>query len=239
LFSNNLLINKKCSGRYISQPLWAGVVVLYSFNFQHSMFTGIIETLGRVRHLEREQSNLHFTIESPISHELKVDQSVSHNGVCLTVVGLLPAQGGQPAAHVVTAVDETLQRTNLGQWVVGTLVNLERCLPVGGRLDGHIVQGHVDTLATCVEVLETGGSWRYTFQYQLSSGHLLVDKGSVCLNGVSLTVVEPHDDQFSVAIIPYTWEHTNFQALQAGDTVNIEFDILGKYIARYLAQVRV
>ncbi|MCC6462843.1 MAG: riboflavin synthase, partial [Saprospiraceae bacterium] len=175
--------------------------------------------------------NVHFTVESPISGELKVDQSVSHNGACLTVV----ATGRQPDFHVVTAVQETLLRTNLGAWQEGTLVNLERCLPVGGRLDGHMVQGHVDTLAQCIEVLETGGSWRYTFRYSPSPEHLLVDKGSVCLNGVSLTVVEPRQDLFSVAIIPYTWEHTNFQRLQAGDTVNIEFDVIGKYISRYLS----
>ncbi|MCC6463482.1 MAG: riboflavin synthase [Saprospiraceae bacterium] len=195
------------------------------------MFTGIIEALGTVRHLEQDRSNVHFTVESPISGELKVDQSVSHNGACLTVV----ATGRQPDFHVVTAVQETLLRTNLGTWQEGTLVNLERCLPIGGRLDGHMVQGHVDTLAQCIEVLETGGSWRYTFRYPPSPEHLLVDKGSVCLNGVSLTVVEPRQDLFSVAIIPYTWEHTNFQRLQSGDTVNIEFDVIGKYISRYLS----
>lgn len=195
------------------------------------MFTGIIEALGTVRHIEKDRSNVHFTVESPISSELKVDQSLSHNGACLTVV----ATGRQPDFHVVTAVQETLLRTNLGSWQEGTLVNLERCLPLGGRLDGHMVQGHVDALAHCIEVLETGGSWRYTFRYQPSPEHLLVDKGSVCLNGVSLTVVEPRQDLFSVAIIPYTWEHTNFQRLQAGDSVNIEFDVIGKYISRYLS----
>ncbi len=193
------------------------------------MFTGIIETLGTVTTIEKDRSNVHFTIESPISGELKIDQSVSHNGACLTVVGLGAGN------HRVTAVEETLRRTNLGHWAAGTLVNLERCLPVGGRLDGHIVQGHVDAVAECVEVTETGGSWRFTFRYQPTPEHLLVDKGSVCLNGVSLTVVNPHDDLFSVAIIPYTWEHTNFKTLRPGDPVNIEFDILGKYISRYLA----
>lgn len=193
------------------------------------MFTGIIETLGTVRAIEKDQSNVHFTIESPISGELKIDQSVSHNGACLTVVAL--GEGW----HRVTAVEETLRRTNLGFWETGTPVNLERCLPMGGRLDGHMVQGHVDTVATCVEVLETGGSWRFTFRYMPTPDHLLVDKGSVCINGVSLTVVEPHDDLFSVAIIPYTWEHTNFKNLRAGDAVNVEFDIIGKYISRYLA----
>lgn len=194
------------------------------------MFTGIIEALGSVEKIEKDRSNIHFTIRSAISSELKVDQSVSHNGVCLTVVDL-PA----PGLHVVTAVDETLRRSHLGAWATGTLVNLERCLPIGGRLDGHMVQGHVDAVADCVEVLETGGSWRYTFRYRPSPEHMLVDKGSVCLNGVSLTVVEPHDDLFSVAIIPYTWAHTDFRTLAAGQAVNVEFDIIGKYISRYLS----
>lgn len=193
------------------------------------MFTGIIEALGVVKKVERDRSNVHFTISSPISKELKVDQSVSHNGVCLTVVHILDD------THVVTAVEETLRRSNLGVWQAGTLVNLERCLPIGGRLDGHLVQGHVDAVATCVAVLETGGSWRFSFRYEVAPEHLLVDKGSVCLNGVSLTVVEPHDDLFSVAIIPYTWEHTNFKTLLPGHTANIEFDVIGKYISRYLA----
>ena len=200
------------------------------------MFTGIIEALGTVQKIEKDRSNIHFTIASPISGELKVDQSVSHNGTCLTVVEV-GTEAGQ-AFHVVTAVEETLRRTNLGSWQPGSLVNLERCLPVGGRLDGHIVQGHVDTVAECVEVQETDGSWRYTFRYQPTAEHLLVGKGSVCLNGVSLTVVEPHDDLFSVAIIPYTWENTNFRTLTAGDAVNIEFDIIGKYVTRYLDFVR-
>ena len=190
------------------------------------MFTGIIEALGTVRAVEKDRENVHFTIESPISGELKIDQSVSHNGVCLTVVGL------SEGAHTVTAVAETLRRTNLGAWRPGTLVNLERCLQLGARLDGHLVQGHVDALAECLEVTETGGSWRFTFRCPAGQESLLVDKGSVCLNGVSLTVVEPVEDLFSVAIIPYTWEHTNFKTLRAGDTANIEFDIIGKYIAR-------
>ena len=193
------------------------------------MFTGIIEALGKVKSVEKDRLNVHFTIESPISGELKIDQSVSHDGVCLTVVGL--ADG----CHTVTAVDETLRRTSLGAWTAGKSINLERCLPMGGRLDGHIVQGHVDTTALVTEVLETGGSWRYTFRYTPTPEHLVVDKGSICINGVSLTVVEPRDDLFSVAIIPFTWEHTNFHALKAGDAVNLEFDIIGKYIARHLA----
>jgi riboflavin synthase len=193
------------------------------------MFTGIIESTGMVEKIEREQSNLHFTIASSISRELKIDQSVSHNGVCLTVVAL--GEG----AHTVTAIDETLRRSNLGDWRVGTAVNLERSMRMEGRLDGHIVQGHVDATGVCVEVLETGGSWRFTFRYQPTPEHILVDKGSVCVNGVSLTVVEPQLDLFSVAIIPYTWAHTNFQHLKPGDRVNLEFDIIGKYIARYMA----
>jgi len=196
---------------------------------EETMFTGIIESLGTVNAIERDRANIHFTIESPMAHELKIDQSVSHDGACLTVVEV----GG--GWHRVTAIAETLRRTNLGKWEVGTLVNLERCMLLNGRLDGHIVQGHVDDVAECVEVVETGGSWRCTFRYRPSPEHLLVDKGSVCVNGVSLTVVEPYDDLFSVAIIPYTWEHTNFKTLRAGDAVNVEFDILGKYISRYLA----
>ncbi len=192
------------------------------------MFTGIIESLGKVKAIEKDRSNVHFSIESSISAALKIDQSVSHNGACLTVVEV----GAD--WHRVTAVEETLRRTNLGNWQTGSLVNLERCLPIGGRLDGHMVQGHVDELAECVEVLETGGSWKYTFRFRPEQAGLLVDKGSVCLNGVSLTVVSPTEDHFSVAIIPYTWEHTNFKTLAAGDSVNIEFDILGKYIARQM-----
>lgn len=192
------------------------------------MFTGIIESIGMVSAVEKERSNVHFTVESAISSELKIDQSVCHNGVCLTVVEL------GAGWHRVTAVEETLRRTNLGDWKPGTLINLERCLPVGGRLDGHIVQGHVDELVICTEVLETGGSWKYTFRFRPEKAGLLVDKGSVCLNGVSLTVVSPGTDHFSVAIIPYTWEHTNFKALKPGDQVNVEFDILGKYLARQM-----
>lgn len=208
------------------------------------MFTGIIEALGTVKHIEKDRSNIHFILESPISGQLKVDQSVSHDGVCLTVTEVRSSETAlqsshsptsERMAHRVTAVEETLRRTNLGSWTIGAQVNLERCLPMGGRLDGHMVQGHVDTVAQCVEVLETGGSWRFTFRYAPTPEHLLVDKGSVCLNGVSLTVVEPVGDLFSVAIIPYTWEHTNFHRLRAGDVVNIEFDIIGKYIARHLA----
>lgn len=191
------------------------------------MFTGIIETLGKIEKIEREGTNIHITIASPVSSELKVDQSVAHDGVCLTVVAL------GPGTHTVTAIKETLERTNLGFWEVGTPINIERAMKAGGRLDGHMVQGHVDMTAQCVEVVPQNGSWEYTFRYQPSREHILVDKGSVCVNGVSLTVVSPQEDLFTVAIIPFTFEHTNFQDITKGTTVNLEFDIIGKYIARY------
>ena len=192
------------------------------------MFTGIIEAAGTVTRVERERDNVHFTVASPISGELKVDQSLSHDGVCLTVVAL------DEGTHTVTAIRETLDRTWLGEWTEGTIVNLERAMQAGGRLDGHIVQGHVDTVGECLRVEESEGSWYFTFQYRTDD--LLVDKGSVCINGVSLTVVKPSDERtFSVAIIPYTYAHTNFQSLQPGSLVNLEFDIIGKYIARQLA----
>ncbi len=191
------------------------------------MFTGIIETLGTIKNIKREGSNYHFTIESSISSELKVDQSVSHNGVCLTVV----AQDDQ--SHTVTAIEETLIRSNLGDLKNGDPINLERAMLPSSRLDGHIVQGHVDATGECIEVQEVDGSWYYKFRYAPSPEHLLVDKGSVCINGVSLTVVNPKDDYFSVAIIPYTYENTNFKAIKPGHTINLEFDIIGKYIGRY------
>ncbi|HMO40641.1 MAG TPA: riboflavin synthase [Saprospiraceae bacterium] len=191
------------------------------------MFTGIIETLGIVRHIRHEGTNVHFTIESPIAAELKIDQSVAHNGVCLTVV----AVAGD--THTVTAVEETLLRSNLGAWQEGSLVNLERAMLANARLDGHIVQGHVDATGECIAVDMRDGSWYYRFRFVPTEEHLLVDKGSVCVNGVSLTVVAPQEDVFSVAIIPYTYQHTTFKTLQPGDRVNLEFDIIGKYIARY------
>ena len=193
------------------------------------MFTGIIEATGRVTGIEKEGTNVHFTIESPVSAALKVDQSIAHDGVCLTVVKR------EDNRHTVTAVEETLLRSNLGQWRVGTLVNLERAMAANGRLDGHMVQGHVDTTGRCVGVEELDGSWYFHFQYQPGPEHLLVDKGSICINGVSLTVVDPEEDRFKVAIIPYTFEHTNFQRIADGTAVNLEFDILGKYISKYLA----
>lgn len=191
------------------------------------MFTGIIEALGTVEQLKSEGSNLHLTISSSISSDLKIDQSVSHNGVCLTVVAI---DGDR---YIVTAIEETLKRTNLGQLKVGDVVNLERAMLSSARLDGHLVQGHVDDTATCLGVEEKEGSWYYRFSYQPSPEHLLVDKGSICINGVSLTVVEPVDNTFSVAIIPYTYEHTTFKNLAPTHTVNLEFDIIGKYIGKY------
>ena len=193
------------------------------------MFTGIIETLGQVKAIREEGSNKHFTIASSISDELKIDQSISHNGVCLTVV----AQS--PGTHTVTAIEETLTRSNLGDLEIGSTVNLERAMLGNARLDGHIVQGHVDATCECVNVETKEGSWIYTFRYKPSPEHLLVDKGSICVNGVSLTVVNPVDDLFSVAIIPYTYEHTTFKGIQAGDAANLEFDIIGKYIARHFS----
>lgn len=192
------------------------------------MFTGIIETLGRVEALQTEGGNLHITVSSAISDELKIDQSVAHNGVCLTVVEM------QPGRHTVTAIEETLNKTNLGNLKPGDLLNLERCMQMNGRLDGHIVQGHVDQTAKCTSVEAMDGSWVFSFDYDASQGNVTVEKGSICVNGISLTVFNSTQNGFSVAIIPYTWEHTNLQQVKAGDTVNLEFDIIGKYVARLL-----
>ncbi|MCX2575552.1 riboflavin synthase [Pedobacter sandarakinus] len=192
------------------------------------MFTGIIETLGEVSAIDRDQTNIHFTIKSPISHELKIDQSVAHNGVCLTVVAL------QDESHTVTAIDETLNKTALGQLKLGSKVNLERCMQMNARLDGHIVQGHVDQTATCIKREALDGSWEYRFKYDASLGNVTVEKGSACVNGISLTVVNAAVDEFSVFIIPYTFEHTNLQEVAVGDLVNLEFDIIGKYVARLM-----
>ena len=191
------------------------------------MFTGIIEASGIVEKIEQEGKNYHFTINSTISNALKIDQSVSHNGVCLTVVAK------NQESHTVTAIEETLIRSNLGSLKVGDQVNLERAMLPTSRLDGHIVQGHVDTTGECISVKESGGSWYFKFKYAPNPEHLVVDKGSICINGVSLTVVNPKDDYFSVAIIPYTFEHTNFNEIRPGGRVNLEFDIIGKYIGRY------
>ena len=191
------------------------------------MFTGIIESLGKIQKIEKEGTNVHFTIQSSISNALKIDQSVAHNGVCLTVVAV-----GENW-HKVTAIDETLQRTNLGDWQNEAKINLERAMISQARLDGHMVQGHVDAKGECINVEDKNGSWVYTFRYAPTREHILVDKGSVCVNGVSLTVVNPTDDIFSVAIIPYTYENTTFHQIKIGDSINLEFDIIGKYIAKY------
>lgn len=192
------------------------------------MFTGIIEKKGIVTGIKNEGSNIHFIISSDISSELKIDQSVAHDGVCLTVVEV------GAGWHRVTAIEETLFRSNLSSWKVGGIVNLERAMLANARLDGHLVQGHVDTTGICTQAKTLDGSWIFSFQYTANPDYLLVDKGSVCINGVSLTVVNPSSDKFSVAIIPYTFEHTNFQELNIDSVVNLEFDIVGKYIARHL-----
>lgn len=195
------------------------------------MFTGIIEQLGKVTQIQQEGTNKHFTITAPFTAELKIDQSVAHNGVCLTVVDI---QGNN---YTVTAIDETLQKTNLNNLVVGDVVNLERCMPANGRFDGHIVQGHVDGTATCLSVTDEQGSWVFTFKLvQPENARYIVNKGSICINGISLTVVNCLDDTFSVAIIPYTFEHTNLHSVKPGTTVNIEYDIVGKYIAKMLGK---
>ena len=193
------------------------------------MFTGIIECLGTVTHIKQELANHHYTIESPVSAELKVDQSVAHDGVCLTVTSC------DSKSHTVTAIKETMDKTSLGTWSVGDPVNIERCMVMNGRLDGHIVQGHVDTTGICVNITETAGSWVYVIEYPAEHDALVISKGSICINGTSLTVVDPKKGSFSVAIIPYTYEHTKFKALKEGDTVNLEFDILGKYIQKNLS----
>ena len=190
------------------------------------MFTGIIEQTGIIHTINRNGTNLVCWVRSSISTALKVDQSLSHNGVCLTVEEI------NGDMHRVTAIEETLQKTNLGQWKPGSIVNLERCMPMNGRLDGHIVQGHVDTLATCNAVIEKNGSWEYSFQLDPDFASLIIEKGSISLNGISLTIFNVTNNGFTVAIIPYTYMHTNMQQLKKGDTVNIEFDIIGKYVNR-------
>jgi riboflavin synthase len=192
------------------------------------MFTGIIETFGRVEKIERENSNINFTFSSSISSELKVDQSLSHNGVCLTVVKIIDKN------YVVTAIEETLKRTNLGALVLGDMVNLERCMPANGRFDGHIVQGHIDTTAKCIEINNLNGSWVFVFEYEKNKNNITVEKGSVTINGVSLTVVNSEENIFSVCIIPFTFEHTNFNKIQLSSIVNLEFDIIGKYLKKLL-----
>ncbi|WP_349352240.1 MULTISPECIES: riboflavin synthase [unclassified Flagellimonas] len=192
------------------------------------MFTGIIETLGKVEKLEKDGGNLHLTVSSGITSELKIDQSVSHNGVCLTVVSI------NGDSYTVTAIEETLNKTNLGDLKVGDTVNLERAMVLGARLDGHIVQGHVDQTAVCQSVAEQDGSWVYTFTYDSKLNNVTIEKGSITVDGVSLTVVDSQKDKFSVAIIPYTYEHTRFHTYKVGTRVNLEFDVVGKYVARLL-----
>jgi len=192
------------------------------------MFTGIIETVGEIRNITRDGSNVHFDLYSSLTQELRVDQSVAHNGVCLTVVKV------DGDVYRVTAIDETMQKTNLGEWQVGKKVNVERCMPANGRFDGHIVQGHVDQTGVVEKISEQEGSWLYDFSYDPSAGNITVEKGSVTINGTSLTCFNSKNGKFSVAIIPYTYEFTNFHELKVGDRVNLEFDILGKYIQRIL-----
>lgn len=190
------------------------------------MFTGIIETLGTIKGLEKEGENLQISIQSNITHELKIDQSVAHNGVCLTVVAI------ENDTYTVTAIKETLEKTNLREWKVGEKVNLERAMKLGDRLDGHIVQGHVDQTAICKNIEEADGSWYFTFEYDKSLNNITIEKGSVTVNGTSLTVVNSKINEFSVAIIPYTYEHTNFHTFKVGTKVNLEFDVIGKYVKR-------
>ncbi len=190
------------------------------------MFTGIIESLGVIRALKKDNDNLHITIATSLTNELKIDQSVAHNGVCLTVVGINDNE------YVVTAIRETLEKTNISDWKVGNTVNLERAMRLGDRLDGHIVQGHVDQIGICKNIENANGSWYYTFEYDEKPKNITIEKGSITVNGVSLTVVNSQRNEFSVAIIPYTYEHTNFKNFEIGTKVNLEFDVIGKYVAR-------
>ena len=190
------------------------------------MFTGIIETLGIVKDLKKENDNLHITISSTITHELKIDQSVAHNGICLTVVSINNDE------YTVTAIKESIEKTNLADWKIGNSVNLERAMKLGDRLDGHIVQGHVDQIGICKLIEEANGSWYFTFEYDSNLNNITIEKGSITVNGVSLTVVNSKENEFSVAIIPYTYEHTNFSSFQKGTKINLEFDVVGKYVAK-------
>lgn len=190
------------------------------------MFTGIIETLGNIKDLKKEDDNLHITVSSTITNELKIDQSVAHNGVCLTVVAI------DNDTFTVTAIKETILKTNLGDWKVGDLINVERAMKLGDRLDGHIVQGHVDQTGICKSIEESNGSWYFTFDYDNTFSNITIEKGSITVNGVSLTVVNSKENEFSVAIIPYTYEHTNFKNFKIGTKINLEFDVVGKYVAR-------
>jgi riboflavin synthase len=190
------------------------------------MFTGIIETIGIISDIKKDQGNVHLTIQTNITNELKIDQSVAHNGVCLTVVEIFDNK------HVVTAIQETINKTTLGLWQIGDKVNIERAMKLGDRLDGHIVQGHVDQTAVCTSIQEKSGSWEFTFEYDMALNNITIEKGSITVNGTSLTVVNSAKNSFSVAIIPYTYEHTIFHTFEIGTKVNLEFDVVGKYIAR-------
>jgi riboflavin synthase len=192
------------------------------------MFTGIIESIGQISKLTKEEGNLHITIKSELASELKIDQSISHNGVCLTVVKL------NDESYVVTAIKETLDKTNLKNILIGDWINLERAMKLGDRLDGHLVQGHVDEIGICESIEKTDGSWLFTFQYESTAGNITVEKGSITINGVSLTVVNSKENEFSVAIIPFTYEHTNFNKIRLGDKINLEFDVIGKYVKRLM-----
>ena len=190
------------------------------------MFTGIIETLGNVVEIRKDRDNLHITVDSSITNELKIDQSISHNGICLTVVNI------QDSLYTVTAIAETIQKTNIGDWKVGDIINLERGMKLSDRLDGHIVQGHVDQTGNCIAIEEANGSWNYTFEYDEKLNNITIEKGSITVNGVSLTVVNSQKNQFSVSIIPYTFENTNFNNFKIGTKINLEFDVIGKYVSR-------
>ncbi|WP_313806623.1 riboflavin synthase [Flavobacterium sp.] len=190
------------------------------------MFTGIIETLGTIQDIRKEHDNIHVTIESSITPELKIDQSVAHNGICLTVVAI------QNNFYTVTAIKETIDKTNLSDWNTGDMVNLERAMKLGDRLDGHIVQGHVDQTGICKNIEDANGSIYFTFEYDKTHNNITIEKGSITVNGVSLTVVNSKENEFSVAIIPYTLEHTNFKNFKVGTKINLEFDVVGKYVAR-------
>jgi len=192
------------------------------------MFTGIIETLGTISEVTRKGTNVHYKIHSDITHELKVDQSVAHNGVCLTVTKV------ESQDYWVTAVNETLEKTSLSNWKVGSKINIERCMLNNGRFDGHIVQGHVDQVGTCTNIKEEDGSWLFDFEYDPSTGNVTVEKGSITINGISLTCFNSKNNGFTVAIIPYTYEHTSMQDLTVGGQVNLEFDIVGKYVQRLM-----
>ena len=190
------------------------------------MFTGIIETLGIITAIRKENENLHISIVSSITNELKIDQSVAHNGICLTVIAI------ENDTYTVTAIQETILKTNLGDWKINDIVNLERAMKLGDRLDGHIVQGHVDQIGICKSIVETDGSWSYTFEYEPAFKNITIEKGSITINGVSLTVVNSKNTEFSVAIIPYTYENTNFKNFKIGTKINLEFDVIGKYVAK-------